>query len=405
MKTLIISYACEPDKTSEPGVGWNFSSQISKFAETTVLTRKNNKAVIQNQNFHNINFIYYDLNNFFLFFKKRIPLGTQIYFFFWQIGAYLKIKEILKTQKFDIIHHVNFSLSWNPPPFKLIDSPIVWGPVGRSDFIPFKFLIKMGLNAIVNETIYKFMYVLSNFFDLDKNKNLKAILYRTSKSSKADRIKEKKTFIISETASVDILKIKYQKKIIKSEFIHAICVGRLNYWKGFIFAVKGFHNFILNGGKGKLEIYGEGECSNNIKEYIRKNNLENFIFIKGFVKNNFIKEVMKKAHVLIHPSFRDGGSWSILEAMSFSMPVICLNTSGPKDMVTKNCGFLIDLDNEHQIMSDIGGSLLKLSNDKKLFDNLSRSAYNRIKSEYTWDKRRSQIKNVYDSVLNSNLDV
>ena len=25
---LIIAYACEPGKTSEPGVGWNFSKEI-----------------------------------------------------------------------------------------------------------------------------------------------------------------------------------------------------------------------------------------------------------------------------------------------------------------------------------------------------------------------------------------
>ena len=35
-KVLIIAYACEPHQTSEPGVGWNFSSEISNFVNCSL---------------------------------------------------------------------------------------------------------------------------------------------------------------------------------------------------------------------------------------------------------------------------------------------------------------------------------------------------------------------------------
>ncbi|NUQ42892.1 MAG: hypothetical protein HUU32_16005 [Calditrichaceae bacterium] len=35
-KILISAYACEPDKGSEPGVGWNRVRQIARFYLTTI---------------------------------------------------------------------------------------------------------------------------------------------------------------------------------------------------------------------------------------------------------------------------------------------------------------------------------------------------------------------------------
>ena len=52
MNILLIAYACEPDKTSEPGVGWNFSREILNFdmvKHVTMITRANNQKNIESQ--------------------------------------------------------------------------------------------------------------------------------------------------------------------------------------------------------------------------------------------------------------------------------------------------------------------------------------------------------------------
>ena len=46
MKILVSAYACEPNKGSEPGVGWNFVKELAKKHNTIVLTRKNNKELV-----------------------------------------------------------------------------------------------------------------------------------------------------------------------------------------------------------------------------------------------------------------------------------------------------------------------------------------------------------------------
>lgn len=47
IRVLISAYACEPNKGSEPGVGWNWTLQMAKMDEVYVITRSNNRKVIE----------------------------------------------------------------------------------------------------------------------------------------------------------------------------------------------------------------------------------------------------------------------------------------------------------------------------------------------------------------------
>ncbi|TVZ16946.1 glycosyltransferase family 4 protein [Maribacter sp. MAR_2009_72] len=401
-KAIIVAYACEPNKTSEPGVGWHFSKEISNIIDTIVLTRANNQEAIENVKKDNRHFLYYDLPNFFLKLKKILPLGTQLYYILWQWGAYFFLKKYIKRNKckIDIIHHLNFGISWIAPPAFLINKPFIWGPIGGGDFVPLSFLRNMNFKSMIQEIIYFLINQISKFsiFSYLTRNKAEAIIFRTE--SGVDSIfnnKKEKLSIVSETASSDRIEMKPK---IPSNILHVVCVGRMNYWKGFYYAVKGFHYYINQGGKGKLELFGEGPEKSKIIKYIKVNNLEQFITVRGFVDNKVIKRKMEIANVLLHPSFRDGGSWAIMEAMSYGLPVICLNTSGPKDMVTEKCGILIDITSNEKVAIDIAKALKILATNEVMYSNFSKNAILRINSEYNWDKRREQIENIYASVLN-----
>ena len=402
-RILVIAYACEPNETSEPGVGWNFVKEISKSYKTTVITRANNRTSIENDGFNAAIFSYYDLPSFFKKLKKRMPLGTQLYYFLWQWAVYLKWSKKIKKEnlKFDLLHHLNFGITWVTPPAFLFKIPFVWGPIGGGDVIPFRFLKRMQFRAITQELIYILINNLrkiSILSYLTKNKSSSIIFRNESVKKVFLNKKSRKGSVVSETAT-SILELSKNKEI--EENLYAICVGRMNYWKGFILAVEGFHSYLSQGGIGTLELFGDGPEKNRIEQYIHSNNLQKHIIIRGFVDNEIILNRMKESNVLIHPSFRDGGSWAIMEAMSNGLPVVCLNASGPKDMVTKNCGLLIDVKSYSQVKMDIGSGLLQLLNDKNKYKQLSNNAIIRIDQEYNWNTRGKQIKEIYESVFES----
>ena len=68
-------------------------------------------------------------------------------------------------------------------------------------------------------------------------------------------------------------------------------------------------------------------------------------------------------------------------------------------MVKKDCGFLIDLVSPDQVISDIGKTLMHVFTDKEGYHQMSKRAIMRIQKEYNWDRRREQIKAVYQQTL------
>jgi len=400
---LIIAYACEPNETSEPGVGWNFSQEISKFMNVTLLTRENNKSNIESvSNSSGINYIYYDLPIFFRKFKKTFPFGLQIYYLFWQLGAYRKINVLInnRNQHFDLVHHLTFGMTKMTPPAFILKVPFIWGPIGGGDKIPFKFLKGNGVKPYLNELTYRILHKISYWspFSYLTRRKSKAIIFRN------ETVKENfpksgcnNICTFSETATDTEISEVIDKKIDGS--LKVLCIGRLIQSKGYIYALQGFNQYIKQGGLGNLVFLGKGPEEKKLRAYVKDNDLEGKVSFRGFVSSNEVLVELKRSDVFMQPSFREGGSWSIMEAMMNGLPVICLDTSGPKDMVTDQCGLLINMHSPQQVTNDIADGLHELVFNNKLYKKLSNNAKERIRTEYNWRKRREQIKNTYSEVL------
>ena len=145
MKTILATtYALNPNKGSEDGMGWNFVCQIAKNNRVYVVTRKNNREHIENYRsqhpnpvYQHISFLYYDLPKWMRFWKKG-SRGAMLYFYLWQF--FLPVFIWLKGVKFDISHNVNFHNDWTPSFLWVLGKPMVWGPVGHHPKIPAGYL-------------------------------------------------------------------------------------------------------------------------------------------------------------------------------------------------------------------------------------------------------------------------
>lgn len=82
---------------------------------------------------------------------------------------------------------------------------------------------------------------------------------------------------------------------------------------------KDYPNFVL-------KIYGEGSEKEYLINYIRKNNLNDCVFIKDFAPN--IHELVKESYMFVSTSNYEGLSNSMLEAMAIGLPCICTDCDG-----------------------------------------------------------------------------
>lgn len=77
LKILATTYAVNPFKGSEDGMGWNFIYQIARFNFVTAVTRENNREAIEKFMIENpdpvyqrIRFLYFDLPYWMRFWKR-----------------------------------------------------------------------------------------------------------------------------------------------------------------------------------------------------------------------------------------------------------------------------------------------------------------------------------------------
>lgn len=407
MKILILAYACEPFKGSEPGVGWNLSMELSKIHNVIVLTRRNNKTAIENylstHHIDNITFVYHDLPPKLMWVKKII--GVQTYYILWNLTAKNLVNSIMKKDNIDIVHHLTFNQYRTPSIGYFINKPFVIGPVGGAEII----------NRIFDNELNKSTQRRENY----RRKGLDFWLFKWL----GQRTMTKKAYIFSAKENTDRLGkyINKQRDIIKT--LPAIAIdkkdftmdgnnlkkthpftmiyaGRALDWKGLhIFLValsSAIHNIndikaTLIGIRSKQERY-------NVKKWINELGLDRYVELVDFMPREELIHKLAEANLFVYPAFRDSGSMAVLEACAMGCPSIVFDAGGqdafPDDTIVK----VQVEDTLNKTINAFSNKLIwAFKNSDELSEYGKRAKEFAIK-EMTWEKRAKQITEIYNEI-------
>lgn len=95
-------------------------------------------------------------------------------------------------------------------------------------------------------------------------------------------------------------------------------------------------------GKVKFLFGGDGEVD-QVKEIIKQNGLENIAMFQGWVNGEKKVHLLNMADAYILPSYNEGLPISVLEAMSYSLPIISTTVGGIPEMLKNGeNGFIIE---------------------------------------------------------------
>lgn len=140
-------------------------------------------------------------------------------------------------------------------------------------------------------------------------------------------------------------------------------------------------------------ICGQGILNEYLKSLIKKLDLDKQIKLLGYRKD--IAEISKASDVFAFPSFREGLSVSLMEAMASGLPVVCSNIRGNSDLIKngKN-GFLNKPDN----IDCFKKSIQKVMDDTELRKEMSVRNIEEIK-EYDKDIVKNAMKKLYKDLF------
>ena len=118
----------------------------------------------------------------------------------------------------------------------------------------------------------------------------------------------------------------------KNKIVNILSVGRFHMQKDYKTAIAVINNLKSSSLKFSYTIVGYGELENEIKSYINKYDLNKIVRLKIKPKN--LHEIYKSSDIFFQTSLYEGISNTILEAMTFSLPIVCTN-SGDNDYIIK----------------------------------------------------------------------
>ena len=86
----------------------------------------------------------------------------------------------------------------------------------------------------------------------------------------------------------------------------------------------------------RFSIAGDGPLFNKLNKFIRTNNIDDIIKLEGYLDENQLIEWYRSISIYIHSTFSETQSMSIIQAMSFNIPIIVSNIDNIRDNLLAN---------------------------------------------------------------------
>lgn len=389
---LISAYGCEPLKGSEPGIGWNWVLLMAKKNRLYVITRANNRKVIETylpeDLKKNIVFYYYDTSKFIKNLKHKAK-GLYFYYFCWQLGIIPIVRSILKYEKIDYTMHLTFGSMWMPTFLPLFRTPFIWGPIGGGDCEPSSFLKVLPLKQRIIQTGRYAMNALSflNPFIMIPATKAVVILARTPNSAHViPRCFQAKTKVILETAMEEKVFEHRKEKRENDNVIRLITTGRLLPNKNILTAVRAL-KYIPPKYEVSLIIVGAGYQKKYIEAEAKNSGWGNRVKVIAEMPRQEVLKLVELSDIFLFPSLREGGSWSLMEAMAIGLPVVCLDWAGMAITVDNTCAIRLPVSNPEQMPKDMADAIIKLIENPELRKQMGEAGRKRIKEVFNWEAK------------------
>jgi glycosyltransferase involved in cell wall biosynthesis len=408
-RILVSAYGCEPGKGSEQGVGWNWTLQLARFAELVVLTRSNNRSAIEaalpEATKNRIRFEYYDLPPSIARFKRK-EKGLYFYYLLWQWGAYQRARELVRQSHFDYAISLTFGSIWMPTFIHRLPVSFIWGPVGGGEAVPFGLIGVLPFRSRIPQYLrYLLMAAVpANPLVMGPVRRARAVLTRTEDTACLipSRYANKVSVVLETAVSDDLIRRKvHAQPQAEGGPLRVIYSGRLVALKNVPAALHAVARARAAGGDIQLVIVGDGPERKPLESLCRSLGISKAVQFLGTTSQAQVIEELNRSDIYLFPSLKEGGVWSLIEAMSAGLPVVCVKSSGMALITDEASAIRVDPVSQEHMITGFANALLELARSPERRLQMGLSARRRIEQHFRWEHKGHFMQELFDRLERS----
>ena len=390
MKILLSSYACEPEKGSEPGIGWNIALELAKYHEVHVLTRSNNLPSINEAMAHYEGakpiFHGYDLPHWLTFWKKK-RRGYHLYYYLWQYGAYLKYRKFANTC--DIVQHVTFANWAMPSLFMFCKSFCVYGPIGEVH-TPVQVMRSLPFKVQMKERLRQWGMWLFTHLEPCRvlTPHLADLILESGHDDMASGFPRNMASKIHQHPQTGINTKEPEYKLIRQRQddgkTRLLICSEFMHWKGVTYACEVFGRIASKRDDVEIHIIGKGAEQRNMERILERHDVTSKVIWHGFVSKHEMLQALLDADILLYPSYHHGLATVILQAMWAGLPIVAMLDDPVAQAVNEGAGLVAQGNSMDAILDDLVAKTTRLIEEPELRKQLGANGRRLIAEKYNW---------------------
>lgn len=404
LRVLMSAYACEPGTGSEQGVGWNVARAVARHAEVWVITRANNRPLIEaelgREPVPGLHFVYFDLPRWARRWKRH-RRGVHLYYYLWQLGIARVALALHRDLQFDIVHHVTFVKYWAPSLACRVPVPFIWGPVGGGESTPEGLWRDLKGRDRWLERLRHVARAVGERDPLVRLTARRSVVALATTNDTARRLRgigARDVRVMSQVGMSEAVVPPHRARVPTDAVrLRVVSVGRLVHWKGFHLGLEGFAAAGLPG--SEYWILGSGPDRERLVDDARRLGISDRVAFMGQLPHQEVMLRLSQCDVLVHPSMHDSGAFVCVEAMALGLPVVCLDSGGPAVLVDEDSGVKARCTTAADAISDMASALRKLGEDADTREAMGAHARRRAEHTFSWEAKALSLMDVYQDVV------
>lgn len=404
---LINAYACAPNMGSEPGMAWNWITNLANYCKVHVITEGQwqteiEEALKELPQAKSIVFYYNPVSD-----KIRKMCWNQgdwrFYYYYknWQKQTLLLANEIIKDNSIDAVHQLNM-IGFREPGFlwEIKNKPFIWGPIDAKQKFPRAYLYGFSFKS----KIFIHLKNVLTYFQLRYSFRVRTAMLNSSfvvSASSDSRQTIKKFFdvdsvLINETGC-SIREVLLNKETKNSNTLHLLWIGKFELRKQLKLALQTLASL------KQIDIVlhivgGEDEVTQEYKSIANELNISDKCIWHGKIPHAKVQDLMQSSDLFFFTSVAEGTPHVVLEAISNSLPVLCFDVCGQGDSVDETVGIKISLSNPLQSIGDFSNKIEFLYNNRDVLAQLSDNCIYRQR-ELSWDNKAKLMVELYKNAI------